>query len=160
MREWLSERAAPILFWLGFKRPSRIDGLWKATFLFGPEQKPYCEVIKLKSSIGLLIGKIEPHPLNHEAVAAVADKRPIRLRGSIKEARHFTGDWMHPTEQSHELGAFHLYVDDNYREMDGLWLGYVRKRAKVEAGEWIWERMREENVLPTAVNPERKKDTL
>ena len=150
-REWFNRHLSPVLARLGIKSPRSIDGVWLATFYFGPERKPFIEAIKLKTRMGQVIGCIEPHPLNYPKVAAVAEKRSVRLQGTIKEVHHFTGVWEHPIDISHELGAFHLFIDSNHREIKGLWLGFTRERNAVEAGDWIWQRLTDENLSPLPI---------
>jgi hypothetical protein len=88
-----------------------------------------------------LVGRIVPHKNNYPALHAVNKDRPLRLRGTVKDNRYFTGVWFHPVRQSHHHGAFELLLNADGEQMMGLWFGYSESRNTIESGEWVWRRV-------------------
>lgn len=142
VKDPLMYRLAPIVVKLGSKKETGITGTWRATFYYGKEEKPYVEIIKISSLLGQYVGHIEPHEDNHAAVKEVQESRPLRLRGSIKDSRFFTGLWFHPNKINHHHGAFKLIIRTNHYAIIGMWLGYSQSKKVIEAGRWEWERMK------------------
>lgn len=136
LKNWL----APLISKMGSKKEDGISGTWTATFFYGPDEKEYVERLELSTFLGQIVGHIVPYENNHSAVKAVEEKRPLRLRGSIKDNRFFTGVWFHPNRESHHHGAFKLLIDTNNKKIRGMWLGYSERMNIIESGKWNWRR--------------------
>jgi hypothetical protein len=124
-------------------KPNGIGGIWKATFEYPTEtgKDLYPEIIKLSSFLGQIVGNIVPHEDNHDRLSTVAHKKPVRLRGALRDNLFFTGTWFHPVDRQHYHGAFHLLVSMTGDEMEGTWIGYSDKKKIIEQGKWIWTRI-------------------
>jgi hypothetical protein len=139
--EPLKNRLAPLIGRFGSKNEDGFTGNWLATFSYGPSAEAYTEAIQLSSFLGQVVGRIIPHPQNHQRLRAIEKSAPLRLRGSIKDNRYFTGVWFHPLRRSHYHGAFELLIDQNGEHMQGMWVGYSESKNLIENGEWTWERI-------------------
>lgn len=141
--EPLKERLSPLVTRLGSKKEEGITGKWIATFYYGPKELSYAEVIEVSHLFGSVVGRIIPHPLNHPDAKILAPEKPLRVRGSIKDNRFFTGVWLHPSRRSHHHGAFDLIINQDNEHMTGVWLGYSESKNIVESGRWEWKRLSE-----------------
>jgi hypothetical protein len=137
LKEWL----APFVANLGSKKEDGVSGRWQAIFFYGPNEDTYVEVIEVSNLFGAVVGRIVPHPSNHPAAKKVEMKRPLRVRGAVKDNRFFTGVWLHPDRHSHHHGAFDLIIKTDNELMDGYWLGYSESKNVIESGRWYWKRM-------------------
>lgn len=137
LKEWL----APFVARLGSKKEEGVSGRWEATFYYGPNEDQYVEVIEVSHLFGAVVGRIVPHTSNHAAAKKVEKKRPLRVRGAVKDNRFFTGVWLHPGRRSHHHGAFDLIVKTDNEHMDGYWLGYSESKNVIESGRWSWKRL-------------------
>ena len=140
-REPLKERLAPLVLLLGSKKEDGITGVWVATFWHGTPETEYVEVIEVSLLLGQYVGRIVPHTLNQGAAKRVASGRPVRVRGSVVNNRHFRGEWLHPERRSHHRGTFDLIVRQNNVHMQGMWLGYSESQNVIQAGRWEWKRL-------------------
>ncbi len=109
-------------------------------FFYGPSETPYVEMIEISSLFGQIVGHIIPYENNQSVLKEVESKKPLRLRGSIKDNRIFTGIWFHPNRKNHHHGAFKLLIDTNNEEIRGIWLGYSESNNAIESGRWEWMR--------------------
>ncbi|OWQ91860.1 hypothetical protein CDN99_05670 [Roseateles aquatilis] len=141
VREPLKERLAPLVLRFGSKKEDGIAGLWETRFWHGVPETEYVEVIEVSLLLGSYVGRIVPHPLNQGAAKRVADQRPIRVRGSVLNNRHFRGEWLHPERRSHYRGAFDLIIRQNNDRLQGMWLGYSESQNVIQAGRWEWRRL-------------------
>lgn len=139
--EPLKDRLAPLVTSLGTKKEYGVSGLWKATFFYGKSEEPHIQVIQLSTLLGSIVGRIVPHEFNEGAAKRTENSRPLRVRGSIKDNRIFTGIWFHPEKRSHHHGAFNLIIRQDNEHMEGMWLGYSEKDNLIETGRWTWERL-------------------
>jgi hypothetical protein len=139
--EPLKERLAPLVSQLGSKKEEGVTGLWKASFFYGDPAVQHVQVIEISTLFGSVVGRIIPHELNEGAAKRVQETRPLRVRGTIKDNRFFTGVWFHPERRSHHHGAFDLVVRQNNLQMEGMWLGYSETKNVIETGRWVWERI-------------------
>ena len=140
--EPLKNLFSPFLAKLGQKKDG-INGVWEATFEYPTNtgKELYTELIEIKSVLGQIIGRIIPHKNNHSRLVTVATKKPVRLRGELRDNLFFTGTWLHPLDRQHYHGAFHLLVSMSGNEMEGIWIGYSDKKKKIEEGKWNWKRI-------------------
>ena len=139
--EPLKNRLAPLIARVGSKKDTGFTGTWLATFSYGPSAEAYQEAIQLSTFLGQVVGRIIPHEQNHERLRDVEESAPLRLRGTIKDNRYFTGVWFHPLRRSHYHGAFELLIDQSGEQMRGMWVGYSESKNSIEHGEWTWERI-------------------
>jgi hypothetical protein len=139
--EPLKDRLAPLIAKLGSKKEQGISGIWKASFLYGKSDDVHIEVIEISVFMGTIVGRIVPHALNEGAAKRTENNRPLRMRGSVKDNRFFTGIWFHPERRSHHHGAFDLIIRQNNWRMEGMWLGYSETKNVIETGRWTWERI-------------------
>lgn len=139
--EPLRERLLPYLTVWGTKKSSGIIGTWRAEFLFGHEGKSHIEIIELKYSLGLIVGKIIPSKENYNEIRKIEHRKPIRVRGSVRDNQFFSGTWFHPLRRSHHTGSFDLLINRNHDHMEGKWLGYSERRNQIESQSWIWTRI-------------------
>jgi hypothetical protein len=95
--------------------------------------------------LGAIVGRIVPHLSNHEKAREVEHEKPLRIRGSIKDNRFFTGVWFHPNRRNHHHGAFDLLIEESNDHMQGIWLGYSKSRNAIESGIWEWTRLNEKS---------------
>ena len=143
LSEPLKERLAPLVLRLGSKKEEGVTGRWLATFGHGIPEVEYLEVIEISLLFGLVVGRIVPHRLNQGAAKRVAESRPVRVKGTITNNRHFTGTWLHPERRSHHRGAFDLIIRQNNVHMQGMWLGYSETNNVIQTGRWEWRRLPE-----------------
>jgi len=136
----LKQRLAPVVTWLGSQKDCGVTGKWLATFTFGPSQTEYTELIEVRSLFGSFVGRILPSEHNHANAAHSAGEKPIRVRGTMKDNRFFTGVWMHPNKRSHHHGAFNLILKLDGNHMEGYWMGYSERQSTIDRGEWRWKR--------------------
>jgi hypothetical protein len=136
LKNWL----APVVAKLGSRKDQGISGRWIAVFSHGPQEAEYVEVIEISSLFGQLVGRVVPDKRNYPALREVDKVRPLRLRGTIKDNRYFTGIWFHPVRRSHHHGAFELLLNVDGESMDGLWLGYSETKNTIQTGRWAWRR--------------------
>ena len=119
-------------------------GVWEATFLFGPEERRFTEVIRISSSFGVVYGSIIDDEVNSEHLKETIRRSGSsgipRVKGRIDQNRHFTGEWLHPVRHSHYHGAFHLLLDTGGESMSGMWLGYSEVENAIQTGQWHWKR--------------------
>jgi hypothetical protein len=141
LTEPLRERVLPLLTIWGSKKTPSVVGIWKAEFLFGDEKIPYVEIIEIKHSFGLLIGRIVPSEENYTALRNVEHEKPLRIRGVVKDNQFFSGTWIHPLRLSHHAGTFDLLINRGNNRMEGQWLGYSERRNQIESQDWIWTRL-------------------
>jgi hypothetical protein len=141
LTEPIKERLAPLVARFGSKKEDGIQGKWLAIFEFGSPPVQYAEVIEVSSLVGLLVGRIVPDSRNHPSVAKIADSKPVRVRGSLKDHSFFTGVWLHPSKRSHQMGAYQLLVSKSNDSMRGVWLGYSERDNAIESGNWVWKRL-------------------
>jgi hypothetical protein len=139
--EPLRERLAPLVSRFGSKKEGTVGGTWMATFYHGPTEVAYLEVIEVSHLFGFVVGRITPHELNHIAAQKVAWAKPLRIRGSVKDNRFFTGVWVHPNRLAHHHGAFDLIINQDNEHMSGIWLGYSESQKIIESGRWEWVRL-------------------
>lgn len=139
--EPLKDRLAPLVMRLGSKKEEGVSGLWKATFFYGQPEVAHIQVIEISILFGSVVGRIVPHNLNEGAAKRTENDRPLRVRGSIKDNRFFTGTWFHPEGRSYHHGTFDLIIRQDNERMEGMWLGYSETKNKIETGRWIWERI-------------------
>lgn len=139
--EPLKDRLAPLVARLGSKKEEGVSGLWKASFYYGHPEATHIQVIEISTLFGSVVGRIVPHDLNEGAAKRSESSRPLRVRGSIKDNRFFTGTWFHPERRSHHHGAFDLIIRQNNLRMEGMWLGYSETKNVIETGRWVWERI-------------------
>jgi hypothetical protein len=139
--EPLKERLAPIVSWLGSKKATGVTGRWEAVFHHSSRAEPYRELIEVSFLFGAVVGRIVPSDINHEDAKNIEKDKPLRIRGSIKDHRFFTGVWFHPSRRSHHHGAFDLIIRQDNDRMDGLWLGYSESSNNIESGRWEWNRI-------------------
>ncbi len=129
---------------LSLRQSDGLDGLWLATFYFpNPEsggEIEYVEVVELQEQFGLVTGRIVPDPRNHTLIKGVEARRPVRLRGQLKDNNYLTGIWLHPRRRAHYHGSFQLIVYPSGDEMDGQWIGFSRSKNQVLSGRWHWQR--------------------
>jgi hypothetical protein len=137
----LKDRLAPLVTQLGSKKEDGITGLWKATFYYGSPEVAHVQVIEISSLFGSFVGRIVPHRLNEGAAKLTESARPLRVRGTVKDNRFFTGVWFHPGRRSHHHGAFDLIIRQNNALLEGMWLGYSETKNVTEVGRWVWERI-------------------
>ena len=135
LKNWLS----PLLSKLGSTKSEGVKGRWLTTFEMNG--KLYTEAIEVSNFLGITVGRVFPHPKNHSEVAKVASKRPIRIRGSVKDNHYFTGIWFHPNRRSHRHGAFELLISRDNEKMIGMWLGYSQSRNVIQGSSWEWYRL-------------------
>lgn len=135
IKNWI----APLLSRLGTKSDNSVRGVWIAQFQYG--NTSYTEVIEIISFLGIFVGKIIPDPRNNNTLRQIENSRPVRLRGSVKDHRFFTGIWFHPLRSSHFHGAFDLIVHLDGEHMSGIWIGYSETKNVIEAGEWTWAKV-------------------
>ena len=141
VREPLKERLAPLILIFGSKRDDGITGLWECRFWHGAPEVEYVEVVEVSLLLGSYIGRIVPHKLNQGAAKRVAESRPIRVRGTVLNNRHFRGEWLHPERRSHHRGTFDLIIRQNNEHLQGMWLGYSESQNVIQAGRWEWKRL-------------------
>lgn len=137
IKNWL----APFVSKFGVRKDDGINGRWQATFFYGPDKKEYREAIEVSTLLGVIVGRIFPHSENYDGLKTVEAQKPVRLRGTVKDNRYFTGVWFHPKRRSHYHGAFHLLIDTHNERMNGSWLGYSESKNVIESGEWRWSRL-------------------
>lgn len=137
LKSWLS----PIVLKLGSRKEEGVSGLWTATFFYGKPEISYIEVIELSTLLGYVVGRIVPHTLNQGAAKRVQWVRPLRVKGTVKDNRFFSGTWIHPERLSHHYGAYDLIIRQNNTEMQGMWLGYSESKNIIETGRWEWRRI-------------------
>ena len=137
----LKTRLAPLVLRFGSKKQVGVGGRWVATFYFGENETPFVEVIEMSKLLGFVVGRIVPHKLNVGNAKAIQHAKPIRVRGTIKDNRFFTGIWLHPERHSHHHGAFDLVIRQSNVLMEGMWLGYSESRNRVVVGRWEWRRL-------------------
>lgn len=137
----LKERLAPWVTRLGSKKEEGVSGLWKASFYYGEPEVAHIQVIEISTLFGSVVGRIVPHNLNEGAAKRAQSTRPLRVTGTVKDNRFFTGTWFHPERRSHHHGAFDLIIRQNNLHMEGMWLGYSETKNVIETGRWIWERL-------------------
>jgi len=121
-----------------------LSGLWKATFIVESNgvRKSYVEIIKLSLFLGMYYGRIAPDDQNYDLLRKVHDKKPLRLRGQIKDDSYFTGIWFHPIETHRFHGAFQLIYELSGEEMRGVWIGMSKSKNRIDSGTWYWERLK------------------
>jgi hypothetical protein len=107
-------------------------------------------VLEISSLLGALVGRVVPDTRNYPALHAVDKTRPLRLRGTVKDNRYFTGIWFHSVRHSHHHGAFELLLNVDGEAMTGLWLGYSERKNMIETGRWDWKRYNGQQPLGTA----------
>jgi hypothetical protein len=139
--EPLRERLAPVVLKLGSKKDEGVAGRWVATFYYGQPEVTYVEVIEVSTLLGYVVGRIIPHPLNQGAAKRTERTKPLRVKGTVKDNRFFTGVWLHPERLSHHRGAFDLIIRQTNVNMEGMWLGYSESKNVVETGRWEWRRV-------------------
>jgi hypothetical protein len=147
LTEPLRERLLPILAAIGTKDRQGITGVWRATFLFGTPRQSYVEHIELRHRFGVIVGRIIPSPENYAAAKAVENRRPLRVRGVLKDNLFFSGVWFHPAVRSHHTGTFDLLVNRDNDTMTGHWLGYSEGRHAIESEQWLWQRADQDGYL-------------
>lgn len=136
VRRWL----APIAARFGLWQDAGLNGVWKATFYYGVDEIPFTEIIEIKSFLGQIVGHVIADERNHGTVAAIANEKPLRLIGSIKNNTFFTGVWYHPNKRNHHHGVYKLLIPLNQESMDGSWIGYSESQKSIETGRWEWKK--------------------
>lgn len=139
--EPLKDRLAPLVTRLGSKKEEGVTGLWKATFYYGSPEVKFVQAIEISTLFGSVVGRIVPHRLNEDSAKRTESDRPLRVRGTVKDNRFFTGIWFHPERRSHHHGAFDLLIRQSNAQMEGVWLGYSESKNVIESGRWVWERI-------------------
>lgn len=138
VRKWLAPKAIKF----GMRVGSGINGIWEATFFYGENGTPYIEVIEIKTVFGQVVGNIIPHDRNHENAKKVAEEKPLRIIGTLKDSRYLTGEWYHPNRKNHHHGAYKLLVSLSQEIMEGMWIGYSETRDEIETGRWSWREIK------------------
>lgn len=120
-----------------------IEDDWVADFTVyrGGQATTYTEIIRIKYRLGVLFGAIEPDDRNHNSLKAVQTKRPLRLRGEVKDNIYFTGYWYHPIETARYHGAFQLVIHPDGKAMSGKWVGYSETLHQIDSGAWSFKRI-------------------
>jgi hypothetical protein len=137
----LRERLAPLVLRLGSKKEEGVAGRWMATFYYGTPETTYTEVIEVSILLGYVVGRIVPHAANQGAAKRTERSKPLRVKGTVKDNRFFTGVWLHPERLNHHRGAFDLIIRQTNEKMEGMWLGYSESKNIVETGRWEWDRL-------------------
>ena len=140
-RDPIEDQLALLAIRFGSKKDETISGVWKCTFYYETDSEGKTEVIEIKRFLGRSIGWIIPHDENTGAAKRAQAIRPMRLSGSVKGNRLFTGRWLHPERRSHQHGAFNFVVRHDNKHMDGMWLGYSERNNRIDKGKWVGERI-------------------
>ena len=109
---------------------NRFKGTWTAIFIYGDQ--PFAERIRLYIVFDkYVLGLIEDTTSQYN--------NATRLYGVIENEAKIKGTWYHPDEVDLHSGTFDLVLDQNGKQLSGVWTGQNVKHAS-QSGTWDWNK--------------------